>query len=60
MRNVPLLRRWYGTGMTPQEMARLTSKACLRMHGNVLHESYASEDVAYNGTRRPIFCSTKT
>jgi site-specific recombinase XerD len=59
VRNVPMLRTLYGTGMTLQKIARLSIKAYLGVNGNVLDESYVSEEVAYNGTRRPVFWSNK-
>lgn len=59
VRNVPMLRTLYGTGMTLQEIARLPIKAYLSVNGDVLDESYVSEDVAYNGTSRPVFWSNK-
>ena len=59
VRNVPMLRTLYGTGMTLQEIARLPIRAYLGVNGDVLDESYVSEEVAYNGMRRPVFWANK-
>lgn len=57
--NVPMLRTLHGTGMTLQEIALLPIRAYLGVNGDVLDESYVTEDVAYNGTKRPVFWSSK-
>lgn len=59
VRNVPMLRILYGTGMTLHEVARLPVSAYLGVNGDVLDESAVTADIAYNGTERPIFWSNK-
>ena len=59
VRNVPMLRILYGTGMTLHEVARLPVRAYLGVNGDVLDESTVTADIAYNGTERPIFWSNK-
>ena len=45
VRNVPMLRTLYGTGMTLQEIARLPIRAYLGVNGDVLDEQGTSRRI---------------
>lgn len=57
VRNVALLTCVYGTGMMLTELARLPLRAYLKADGSVLDESAVPAEIAYNGSKRPLYWS---
>jgi len=54
-RDVALLLIAYGTGLAPNETAKLTVADYLRENGEVLVDSAVRAEIAFNGRGRPLF-----
>ncbi|MEX3859407.1 tyrosine-type recombinase/integrase [Paraburkholderia sp. BR10923] len=61
IRDVALLLVFYGTGITPNEAAKLLVSDYLQASGKVRVESTVRAEIAFNGRTRPlVWASTKT
>jgi len=58
-RDVALLWVAYGTGMMPNELAKLTVGDYLTADGTLRAESQVRPEIAFNGVARPLYWSNK-
>lgn len=58
-RDAALLMVAYGTGLTPNEIAKLLVSDYLRANGDVLIESLVRAEIAFNGKARPLLWSSR-
>lgn len=59
LRDVALLWTIYGTGMMPNELAKLTVGDYLTADGSVREDSEIRADIAFNGLVRPLYWTNK-
>ncbi|MGA4289610.1 tyrosine-type recombinase/integrase [Ralstonia nicotianae] len=59
MRDVALLMVPYGTGLMPNETAKLLVSDYLNANGDVLIESLVRAEIAFNGKARPLMWSSQ-